>query len=487
MSSLATAEQLAQSALDVGVISEKELRMAWGEAGQGKGLEDLSQALVRKGYLTNYQLDRLSRGMTDGYFYGDYKVLYNVGSGSFARVFRSVHSETKELFAVKVLRARHNADPKIADFFRREGELGKTLKHDNIVPIHEVASRPGMNFLVMDFIEGRSLREFYRVHGKFNWKEACPVLVGILSGLHYAFGHGITHRDLKMSNVLVASDGVAKLIDFGLAALDSGSVDEVAGVTRTLEYAALEKATGVHKDDNRSDLFFAGYILHQMLSGVSSLPEGRDRSKDFNRDTFNSIKPILELSPDTPMPIAMVISKSMELDPERRYQSPGDMLNDLKVAIRRADGAASNAGKRDLASQEGIGPDGKPRRIMVIESDVKRQDLLRELFKRNGYRVLISSDANRAIERFISDPSAADVVLFCAATVGVEAVHAFNRFGEDLSTRNLPALLLLEEAQSEWLTGAKVSNHRGVAVMPMKLRKLRELILAAVNSSPMKV
>ena len=484
MSTPATADQLAQSALDVGVISEGELRTAWEEAGTGKSINDLSQALVRKGYLTNYQLDRLSRGMQDGYFYGDYKVLYNVGSGSFARVFRAVHRMTGELYAVKVLRSRHNADPKISDFFRREGELGKTLKHKNIVPIHEVVSRPNLNFLVMDFIEGRNLREFYRVRGKFEWSEAGKIMVGTLAGLHYAFGQGITHRDLKLSNVLVSSEGESKLIDFGLAALDSVAVDEVAGVTRTVEYAALEKATNVHKDDNRSDVFFAGYMLHQMLTGTSSLPEGRERNKEFNRDTFKNIKPLMELEPSVPMPIAMVVSKAMELDPERRYQTPGDMLNDLRVAVRRAEGGAAGSDKKqELASQEGIGPSGLPRKIMIVESSVKRQDLLRDLFKRNGYRVLISGDIDRALDRFVNNPDAADVVVFCAASLGAAAVDAFNQFGDDKQTADKAAILLLEESQSKWVPNAKIANNRGVGVMPMKLRDLRKVVLAAINAS----
>ena len=485
MPSINTAEQLAGAAVDVGIVTEAQLRPVWSEVGtSGASMSDFAQAAVRKGLLTNYQLERLEKGLRDGYIYGDYRVLYSVGSGTFARVFRAAHRKTGEIHAVKVLRARHNADAKKADFFRREGELGKNLKHPNIVPIHDVVSRPGLHYIVMDFIEGRNLRDFYRVRQKFEWPEACEIISGALAGLPYAFGQGVTHRDLKMSNVLVASDGVAKLIDFGLAALDSVSSDEAAGVDRTVEYAALEKATGVRKDDTRSDIFFTGCMLHQMLTGVVSLPQGRDRSTKFGRDTFTSIRPVLELAPETPMPIAMALAKSLELDPERRYQTPGDMLTDLKLAIRRAQGAAeAGAGKRELASQEGIGPDGQPRRIMVVESDVKRQDILRELFKRNGYRVLVSGDANRALDRFVSDPATADVAVFCAATIGGDAVHAYNKFGEDASTRDKPAVLLLEEAQASWAPSAKTANHRGVVVMPIKLRRLREAVLSALSAA----
>ena len=483
MPTLTSAEELAQGALDVGVISEAQLRSAWDEAGSGgAGLEQFKQALVRKGVLTNYQIERLERGYRDGYFYGDYRVLYAVGSGTFARVFRAAHRETGKIYAVKVLRNRYSTDPKKADLFRREGELGKTLTHQNIVPIEEVVSKPGLHFLVMEFIEGRNLREFYRVRKKFEPAEAVPIASGVLTGLHYAFGKGVSHRDLKMSNVLVASDGVAKLIDFGLAAMESASEDD--GVDRTVEYAALERASGVRKDDERSDIYFVGVMLYQMLSGHAPLPEGRDRMGKFTKETFKTIPPLLEVAPNVPMPIAMVVSKAMELDPDRRFQTPGDMLTELKLALRRAEGSAGQGGeRRELVSQEGVGPDGSPRRILITESDVKRQDLMRDLFKRNGYRVLVAADTDRALQRFVNDPDAAGIALFCAATLGKKAVEAFNQFGEDISTRNKAAVLLLEETQAVWAQDANTNEHRSVVTMPVKLRALREAVLGVATAA----
>lgn len=479
---LSNADELAQAALDAGVITDRQLRSAWAEVdAAGDTLEQLSQSLVRKGLLTNYQLERLQRGLKDGYIYGDYKVLYLVGSGTFARVFRAIHRKSNEVFAVKVLRARYNQDPKRSDFFRREGELGKKLKHENIVPIHEVVSSPGLHYLVMEFVEGRNLRETYKVKGRFDWREATHILSGVLAGLQYAFTQGVTHRDLKMSNVLVASDGTGRLVDFGLAALD-GVGGEAAGVDRTVEYAALEKATGVRKDDTRSDVFFVGCMLHQLLSGVATLPEGRDRGQRFGRDVFKEFKPIVELAPETPLSIAMVLGKALELDPDRRYQTPGDMLTDLKLAIRRAEGAGGAEAKKELASQEGIGPDGKPRRLMIVESDIKRQDVLRDLFKKNGYRVLVSTHPERALDRFATDPKTADAVLFCAATLGAPVVQAFNTFGEGPGTRDVPAVLLLEEAQGNWAASAKDCEHRNVSVMPLKLKQLRAAVAGVVEA-----
>lgn len=479
-----SAEELAQSAVDVGVVTDAQLQPVWSELGSSNvPMSELAQVLVRKGLVTNYQLDRLQRGLRDGYIYGDYLALYCVGSGTFARVFRAVHRETGQIYALKVLRSRHNGTPK-ADYFRREGELGKKLKHPNIVSVHDVVGRPGLHYIVMDFIEGQNLRDLYRVRGKFEWERAASLVADVLSGLHYAFQQGVTHRDLKLSNVLVASDGVAKLVDFGLAALD-GVAGEDSGVDRTVEYAALEKLTGVEKDDTRSDVYFAGYMMHQLLSGVSSLPEGRNRAQRFARgEAFKDVRPILELAPDVPMAVAMVVAKAVELDPTRRHQSPGDMLAELKLAVRRAKGAEANNAGRPAEELEGVGSDGKPRRILLVESDTKRQDLLRELFKRNGYRVLVAGDGPRALSRFTSDPTAADVVLFCGATIGPEAVLAFNQFGEERATRGIPTVLLLEESQGEWVQAAKTADHRGVVVMPVKLRTLREAVLSALNASP---
>ena len=481
MQTPSTAEDLAQAAIDVGVVSDAQLQPVWSELGSSNvPLSELSQTLVRKGLVTNYQLDRLQRGLRDGYVYGDYRVLYCVGSGTFARVFRAANKQTGQIHAVKVLRARHNNTQK-ADFFRREGELGKKLKHPNIVPIHDVVSKAGVHYLVMDFIEGQNLRDLYRVRKKFEWEKATTIVSDVLAGLHYAFQQGVTHRDLKMSNVLIASDGRAQLIDFGLAALDGVAGDD-SGVDRTVEYAALEKATNVRKDDTRSDVYFAGYMLHQMLTGVSCLPEGRNRAQRFTREVFKEIKPVLELAPETPMALTMVLSKALEMDPEKRYQTPGDMLTELKLAMRRAKGAESSGAARTTEDLEGMGPDGKPRRILVVESDTKRQDVLRELFKRNGYRVLVATDGTRALSRFISDPTAADIVVFCGATIGADAVRAFNQFGEEKATAGVPTVLLLEEAQGEWASAAKTADHRGVIVMPVKLRRLREAVLSALKA-----
>jgi serine/threonine-protein kinase len=497
MADIKTAEQLAQRALDVSVLDDAQLQSAWSELGSTNApLAALQQVLVRRGLLTTYQLERLMKNESrTGFFYGDYKVQYCVGAGTFARVYRAVHRTTGKMVAVKVLRSSlsnpkltnpktNRSNKPVIELFRREGEIGIPLKHPNIVEIHEVYSHGVTHYIVMEFVEGRNLREFYRAKRRFDSVEAAHIMEGVMAGLNYALQQGITHRDLKMSNVLLSSDGEPKLVDFGLAGLQGAAEETAEGMSRrTVLYAGLERARGVRADDPRSDIFFAGAIFYQMLSGSPALSEGRDRAQQAGRALYRGIKPILELVPKLPLPFAMVVNKALEFEADKCYQSPADMLVELKLAIKRVK-TAREGGQgqgQELHSREGIDENGEPRKLMIVESDVKMQDMLRDLFKKNGYRVLVMGDPDRAMQRFFDDARAADAVLFTTGSNGRSALEAFNRFGCETTTRDLPAVLLLDQIHGDWQDHAKVAEHRVVAKMPIKMRELREALLEALQ------
>src|SRR5690606_29020536 len=145
---------------------------------------------------------------------------------------------------------------------------------------------------------------------------------------------------------------------------------------RTIDYAGLERATNVRKDDTRSDIFFAGCIYYQMLSGKPALAETRERSHRLSKSRFMDIKPLLDVAPNVPLPLARIVTKSLELDPARRYQTPGEMLADLKVAAKRIAEAKDNpALLEEQVKLEGQDDAGEPRKLMIVESDHKMQDL----------------------------------------------------------------------------------------------------------------
>jgi eukaryotic-like serine/threonine-protein kinase len=497
-----TAEHVAQRAFDLGLLDERQMRDLWGSFGsRDVPLQDFLQTLVRREYLTNYQVERLIKGEQTGFFFGDYKVLYLVGKGSFSRVYRAAHRKTGKVVALKVLRKSFSEKPAQSNLFVREGRLGCTLRHPSIVPIFEVFSKGRMHFLVMEFIEGRNLREFVRIRGKLDPHEATRLMIGITDGLRYAFEHGLTHRDLKMSNVLVSSRGEAKLVDFGLASMDDTLTDEALADlpnTRTVDYAALERATGVRKDDVRSDIYFLGCIYYNMLTGQPPLMETRDRLQRLSKQRFLDVVPIQKANPSLPISVTVVVNKAMALDPERRYQSPLAMLVDLRAVSKRlADGVAeaeeaaegsSSDVERDSSTAFGNAETG--RSVMIVESDARIQDIFRKGFKQAGYRPLVTADPARAAGRFRQDASVADCIVFNAQQIGSLALEMFNELGEDKRTELVPAILLLDENQRQWESQARTARHRIVLTTPITMGQLRtaveQLLPAETKAKPVR-
>ncbi|HEX3998146.1 MAG TPA: protein kinase [Pirellulales bacterium] len=464
-----SAEQIAQRAFDLDLIDQRSLQAVLAET---RNLEpaEFQQLLMRRELLTAFQLERLLRGERSGFFYGKYKVLYQVGAGTFARVHRAVHRETGQVVAVKVLRNRFNGDAAKRDQFFKEAEVGQTLRHPNIVAIYEVASEKLSPYMVMEFVEGQTLRNFLKNRKQIAPVDAVRLMADIARGLDHAFRRGISHRDLKSSNVLVSSAGHAKLVDFGLAGIDPDVSDEALAGTenpRTLDYVALERASNVHKDDNRSDIFFAGCIYYHMLSGKPALEETRDRMQRLNPTRFFDISPLKRECPDLPRPLASVVDKAMELDVKMRYQTPGEVLADLNIMQQRiAEGQSLD--------NAAIGV--KQRSLMIVEPSPRIQDVLRTQLKQSGYRVLVTSDPQRPFSGFAAGAPPADCVLFCTSNLGETALDAFNRFGQHTSTARVAAVLLLGSKQGDWSARAKTSPLHAVVNSPFTVQQLRELI-----------
>jgi serine/threonine-protein kinase len=174
--------------------------------------------------------------------------------------------------------------------------------------------------------------------------------------------------------------------------------------------------------------------------------------------------------------------KALELDPARRYQTPGEMLAELKLAVKRvaeAKDAEIDAGETELL--EGQDEHGESRKLMIVESDHKTQDVFRELFKKQGYRVLVTVDPERLFQRLYDDIKAADVLLINSGRIGRPALEAFNRLAQDPRLKHLPAVLLLGEQHGSWMKEAAGDARRLVVKMPLKSRELRRCVLAALG------
>ncbi|MDA1180283.1 MAG: protein kinase, partial [Planctomycetota bacterium] len=414
-----SADKYAQRALDLNLLSQRQLDAIWADLGtRSVTASDFRSILLRKELLTNYQVERLIKGERTGFFYGNYKVQYLVGKGTFARVYRAVAVDNPErVVAIKVLRNqfgddRNEANRKVMDQFLREGETGMSLRHPNIVPIYEVYSRTKPYFLVMEFIEGNTLRDFMKLRRRLSPLEATELMSGIMSGLACAAQKGLYHRDLKLSNVLISSSGEPKLVDFGLAA-EAGGTDEDSVTDRTIDYAGLERASGARRDGPRSDIYFAGCMYYHMLSGKAPLQETKDRIQRLSKTRFQDIPPISTICDDIPQRLAYIVMKSMEFDPERRYQTATDMLTELHSAAKSLrEGRIDEATDEATNSVANANIDTIPRTVLVVESAVDLQNTFRAQLKKYGFRVLVMSDAQRALDRFGGDGPEPDCVVF---------------------------------------------------------------------------
>ncbi len=486
-----TPQAFAQRISDYGLADRRAVEQALSEFGVGDhSLQDMIKAMQGRGLVTTLQTDKILKGDRHGYFYGDYKVLYLIGAGTFARVYRA--EKEGEVFAVKVLRKRFRDEVKELEQFLREGRMGLKLRHPHIVSIVDVIPDVRNPFLVMEFVEGQTLRELVKIRGKLPADLSLRLMYEIASGLAYASSLGIAHRDLKLSNVLISSDGKAKLVDFGLAALsDRNNPEKMADCpnARAIDYAALERGTGVRKDDPRSDVYFAGNMLYHMLAGTPALTETRDRLQRLNVSRFQEIVPLHERVPDVPGVANQIVLRATEFNPDKRIQSAAALQAELKKAIDILEGGQktrrddfSNNMDEHQDDDEIPTNEGEGYVVMLVESKVGLQNAVRERLKTRGYRVLVISDPNRALNRFNADEDPpADCVIFGASELGTLALEAFNKFASDDHTRDIPSLLLVDKRQRQIIEQATRGPNRKMLSLPLRVRELRAALIQLLS------
>jgi CheY-like chemotaxis protein len=464
---------VAQLAVRCGLVTEEQLREAYVEVdSRAPDPEPLLRFLERKGYLTPWQSVKLLKGDPDSYFLGGYRILYKIASGSFGRVFRADDPRTGRVVAIKVLRRRWSEDPQRIEFFEREGRVGMSLRHPNIVEMLAVNRDPisGQYYMVMEFVEGGNLREILAIRKKLEPAEALRLIEDAASGLAYAYSRGITHRDIKLTNILLSSQGEAKLVDFGLAKIYSTvGLKEGEKVERTVDYAGLEKATGVKTGDVRSDIYFLGCVLYETLTGRAPLLMTRDRFARMQKQRFDNVPGMKRDEVNAPVSVFTLVETMMSLDPQRRYQTPSQLLEAIKAARRDVEGG-NHAGENNRV---GARP---ARAIFVAEADSKLQDAIRERFKELGYRVLLAADPVRALDRFRTQPF--DAFILDAGTVGDDGLPVFERIMKEAKRRDLrcAGIVILDAEQSRLVERVESRPNVAVMVRPITLRQLHRKV-----------
>jgi serine/threonine protein kinase len=467
------AGSFAEHAVQLGLLTESQLKEAQAEVEDGDDQpERLLRTLERKGHLTPWQSQKLIKGDKDGYFLGGYRLLYRIAAGSFGRVFRADDPHTGNIVAIKVLRRRWSEQRRTIELFEREGKVGLSLRHPNIVSVLAVdfdeASR--QYYIVMEFIEGGNLRDFLAIRKKLSCAEALRWIEDCANGLAHAYAQGVTHRDIKPSNILISSTQTAKLVDFGLADIYTPQIEDNSKVYRTVDYAGLERATGSPPGDVRSDIYFLGCTLYEALTGKSPLFMTPDLKARMRRERFLNCSALHPGDVQAPPSVYHLIETMMAFNPQHRYQTPSQLVE----AVRHA--------RRDV---EGQGPaDGvqtpTERSVFIVEKNHRLQDALRDNIKKLGYRVFLSANAPVALERYRHKPY--DALIMDAAGGEEDSLLSFEHIIREANRKKRPlgAILLLNKEQADWTTLVPAKPHVVALVRPIKLGQVVEKLTAFV-------
>ena len=255
-----------------------------------------------------------------------YEILEVIGTGGMAVVFKAKCHRLNRLVAIKMLKKDLSEDAEFRRRFHDESQAVAMLSHPNIMAVYDVSRGGDMDYIVMELIDGITLKQYMERRGKLNWPEALHFITQIMKGLSHAHSRGIIHRDIKPQNIMILRDGTVKVTDFGIACLSNGSnpSNEAIG---SVHYISPEQAKGDYTD-NRSDIYSAGVVLYEMLT--SRLPfEGSDPvSVAIQHFSAVPLSP-RELNPDIPEALEQICMKAMAADRNKRYSTADEMLQDL--------------------------------------------------------------------------------------------------------------------------------------------------------------
>ena len=259
---------------------------------------------------------------------GRYEILEIIGTGGMAVVYKARCHRLNRLVAIKILKDEFARDEEFRRRFRAEGEAVAMLSHPNIVQVYDVSTSDSANFIVMELIDGISLKEYMEKKGILNWKETLHFSLQIAKGLEHAHSRGIVHRDIKPHNIMVLKNGSVKVMDFGIARVMNKSNTLTKEALGSVHYISPEQAKGGHTD-NRSDLYSLGVVMYEMMAGRPPYDGESAVSVAIQHINGGAALPSA-YNPNIPTGLEQIIMKAMALEVRDRYVSATEMLQDME-------------------------------------------------------------------------------------------------------------------------------------------------------------
>lgn len=352
-------QMIGKAVVDQGLTTAEEVRQCQDQLKEIRGQDDgqslsLAEVLIQQGCVTRGQLDRLSPQLEEqrvGHQIPGYKVYKKLGAGAMATVFLAKQLSLDRMVAIKVLPPRSTTNPEFVQRFYAEGRAAAKLNHPNIVTALDVGQANEYHYFVMEYVQGTTVSDDLLKRRRYREKEALAIVIQIAQALDHAHEAGFIHRDVKPKNIMLTEDGVAKLADMGLARAISDREAAEAEQGRafgTPYYISPEQIRGEMNVNARADIYCLGATAYHMVTGRVPF-EGSTPAAVMHQHLKATAVPPDHVNPDLSAGISEIIEVCLAKDPNQRYNSAADLLEDLH-AVARGEPPMQARRKFDLAS-----------------------------------------------------------------------------------------------------------------------------------------
>ena len=320
-----------------------------------------------------------------GMFVADrYEIMEKIGAGGMSDVYRARDHILGRFVAIKVLKQEFSEDVNFVTKFRTEAQSAASLEHPNIVNIYDVGSEAGLHYIVMEYVEGVTLKTYIEKKGRLTYKEAVSIAIQVGRGMEAAHAKHIIHRDIKPQNILISTEGKAKVTDFGIArAVSSNTIS--ADVMGSVHYASPEQARNGFVD-GKSDIYSLGIVMYEMVTGRVPFDGDTTVAVAIKHLQEEMVAPSA-YAPDLPISLEKIILKCTQKSPDRRYENISDLLIDLKkVLISPNDDFVTmipngSQGKTRVISEEEVGQIKNARVYQPSETKEEHRPERREVYE----------------------------------------------------------------------------------------------------------
>jgi serine/threonine protein kinase len=329
-------EKFVKQLEDSGIVAPGTLENFVPPKAHPKDAEELARQLIKAGNLTPFQAQHVIQGKAKALILGNYTILDKIGAGGMGQVFKAEHRRMKRTVAIKMLPPAVTKDAAAVARFLREVEAAAKLSHPNIVAAYDADEANGAHFLVMEYVEGQDLSALVRKSGPLPVGKAINYILQAARGLEFAHGEGVVHRDIKPANLLLDKKGVVKILDMGLARIESGgdapAQAELTGtgaVMGTVDYMAPEQALNTKHADQRADIYSLGISLYYLIAGKAAYV-GDTTMEKLLAHREQPIPSLLDAQANVPKQLGAVFRKMVAKKVEDRYQTMSEVVAALE-------------------------------------------------------------------------------------------------------------------------------------------------------------